>query len=115
MLMFIRAFALGAALLAPMAGSAAALELLMVERVNCPFCKFWDEEIAPAYGKTDEGRLAPLRRVKLGELPADAMFAAPVTATPTFVLLDNGKEIGRITGYTDDLAFWGQLKSLMKR
>lgn len=112
---FIRVTTLAAALLAVVAVPAVALELLMVERPGCPYCKRWDIEIAPHYGKTEEARLAPLRRASIGELPRDVVFEAPVTVTPTFVLIDNGKEIGRVTGYTGDLAFWGLLKELMNR
>jgi thioredoxin-related protein len=114
MLVFIRAIALGAALLAA-ASPAAALELLMIERANCPYCKRWDIEIAPYYGKTEEGRLAPLRRASIGELPKNVVFETPVAVTPTFVLIDNGKEIGRVTGYSDDFTFWSLLKDVMKR
>jgi len=32
-----------------------------------------------------------------------------VRFTPTFVVVDNGREIGRITGYSNDDAFWGLL------
>ena len=115
MLMIIRAFVFGAALLAAMAGSAAALELLMVERANCPYCKRWNAEIGPLYAKTEEGRLAPLKRADIRQIPTDVAFETPVAVTPTFVLVGNGKEIGRITGYTDDFTFWGLLKNLLKR
>ena len=37
----------------------------------------------------------------------------PVIAAPTFVLVDKGREIGRITGYLNDDAFWGLLGSLV--
>lgn len=115
MLVFVRVLALGTVLLTAMAGAVAALELLMVERANCPYCKRWDAEIGPQYGRTEEGRLAPLRRVNIRDLPRDVAFETPVTVTPTFVLLENGKEIGRVTGYTDDFTFWGLLKDQMKR
>ncbi|NGX99515.1 MAG: thioredoxin family protein, partial [Candidatus Afipia apatlaquensis] len=36
----------------------------------------------------------------------------PVRFTPTFIVVDNGREIGRITGYSNDNAFWGLLDAL---
>ena len=39
-------------------------------------------------------------------------LASPVRFTPTFVVVDQGREIGRITGYSNDNAFWGLLDAL---
>jgi len=36
-----------------------------------------------------------------------------VMYTPTFVLLNNGREIGRITGYPGEDHFWGLLEELI--
>lgn len=92
---------------------AQATELVMFERAGCVYCAKFDRDIAPIYEKTDEGRLAPLRRVPLsGEASGDIHLAAPVRFTPTFVLVDRGREIGRITGYASDESFWGLLGAL---
>jgi thioredoxin-related protein len=39
-------------------------------------------------------------------------LATPVRYTPTFVVVDHGHEVGRITGYIDDESFWGLLDAL---
>jgi hypothetical protein len=94
-----------------------AAELLVFERRGCVWCQRFEQEIAPIYGKTEEGRQAPLRRVDIeGEgPPAGIALAAPVRFAPTFVLVDAGREIGRITGYISDEAFWGLLGGLTER
>jgi hypothetical protein len=38
---------------------------------------------------------------------------APVVYTPTFLLVHDGREIGRITGYPGQLYFWEELSQLM--
>jgi thioredoxin-related protein len=38
-----------------------------------------------------------------------------VRYTPTFVVVHNGREIGRITGYINDDAFWGLLSTLVSK
>lgn len=87
---------------------AAAAELLMFERVGCPWCARWMREVAPAYPNSEEGRIAPLRRIDLDRgQPADVSLALPVRFTPTFVLVHEGREIGRIVGYMDAATFWG--------
>lgn len=97
------------------AGSSIAAELLMFEQPGCSWCRRFDAEIGPIYAKTDEGRQAPLRRVALGGDTAPLTLAAPVRFTPTFVLVDDGREIGRITGYMSEDAFWGLLGGLTGR
>ena len=42
-------------------------------------------------------------------------LASPVRYTPTFVVVDNGREVGRITGYINDDAFWGLLGGFVAR
>jgi glutaredoxin len=91
-----------------------AAELVMYTRNGCPFCVRFERELAPIYAKTPEGRAAPLRRI---ELPAGGVrgegLREPVIATPTFVLVEDGQEVGRITGYLNDDMFWGLLGRLV--
>ncbi|MBX9739105.1 MAG: thioredoxin family protein [Beijerinckiaceae bacterium] len=89
-------------------------ELVFVDRAGCPYCAKWEREVAPVYSKTPEGRRAPLRKVSLDDgQPAGA--ASPVRFTPTFLLMEEGREIGRITGYIDQAMFWGMLTKFMER
>jgi protein-disulfide isomerase len=95
---------------------AAAAELVMFESAGCPYCARWNREIAPIYPKTAEGRRAPLRRVDFaGPRPADLAAIPNVVYTPTFVLLEDGKEVGRIVGYSGDEIFWSLLIELFAR
>lgn len=96
--------------------SARAAELVMFERAGCAWCQRWEAEIGPIYPKTAEGTRAPLRHVDLdGDVPSTDRFDPPVRFTPTFVLVENGREIGRITGYINDDAFWGLLAALLAK
>lgn len=92
-----------------------AAELLMVEQPGCYWCAKWNEEIAHIYPKTDEGKRAPLRRVDLRDLPDDVAFTSSPVFTPTFVLVNDGQELGRIEGYAGDEFFWFLLGSLLDR
>lgn len=85
-------------------------ELVMFERAGCVWCQRWDREIAPIYDKTDEAKLLPLRRIDVDrDKPTDLALVSPVIYTPTFIVIDNGHEIGRINGYINDESFWGLL------
>ena len=103
--------ALGLAVLAALPARAA--ELLMVERPGCHWCERWNAEIAPAYPKTEEGARAPLRRARIGDLPADLDLASKPIFTPTFILLEEGRELGRIEGYPGEDFFWPLLTRLL--
>jgi thioredoxin-related protein len=93
---------------------ALAADLVMYTRDGCPFCVRFEREVGPIYPKTREGKMAPLHRV---ELQAggfwDSCLKEPVVATPTFILMDDGHEVGRITGYLNEDMFWGLLGSLV--
>lgn len=92
------------------------LELVMFERAGCAYCRAWLSEVGPVYPKTAEGRRAPLRRVDLAApRPPDLADIAGIVYTPTFVLLADGAEVGRINGYPGEDFFWGLLGSLLAR
>lgn len=91
-------------------------ELIMVEQHGCEWCEVWEEEVGVVYDKTSEGRIAPIRRIDIHDpLPSDLKFIKGLIFTPTFVLVDSGKEIGKIRGYPGEDFFWGLLKQLIDR
>lgn len=102
------ALALG---LAPLPALAA--DLVMVEQDGCHWCARWNADLAHIYPKTEEGKRAPLRRVDLRALPEDITFTSRPVFTPTFVLVHDGKELGRIEGYAGDEFFWFLLGKLL--
>jgi hypothetical protein len=109
--------AIAAALLSGVAlTNAKAAELVMFERDGCPWCEAFNREIAPIYPKTDSGKAAPLRRVNIYEpIPPDLDFIQKERFTPVFVLIDNGKEVGRIRGYPGEANFWGLFDAMVER
>ena len=96
-----------------MAGAASAAELVMFRRDGCVWCAKWDREIGPIYPKTEFDKRAPLRLVNLDHDADPPIAHAPIHYTPTFVLVEDGKEVGRIEGYPGDMFFWPRLESLL--
>lgn len=110
--------ALAAPLLARPLGAAepAGLTLLMFERPGCIYCARWDDEVAPEYGLTPEGRAAPLVRRQLADgAPQGVTLVSVPVFTPTFVLLRDGAELGRIEGYPGEDFFWGLLTAMLRQ
>ena len=88
----------------------------MFESQACTWCETWNAEIAPTYPKTAEARIAPLRRVDIfDDLPPDLRGLKAVIYTPTFVLMHEGAEIGRIRGYPGEDFFWPLLDELIAK
>ena len=86
----------------------APLELVMVTSDHCPFCKAWERDVGLIYSNTPYAQKARLRRVDIGDVDsALPELSANVFGTPTFLVLENNTEIGRIEGYqSSDLFFW---------
>lgn len=102
----------------PLAAEGPALDaspvvLLLVEDRGCPYCARWDREVGPAYARSAEGRFAPLVRRFRGA--PDVGFLDGVVFSPTFVVLKEGKEIGRIVGYAGPDFFWSELSTLLAK
>ncbi len=85
--------------------------LIMVDDPACHYCRRWNKEVGGGYSRTAEGRAAPLKRV--GRDSKILRGFAPVIYTPTFILAQNGRELGRITGYPGQLYFWEELSQMM--
>lgn len=89
--------------------------LLMAEENGCYWCGRWNDEIAHIYPKTAEGKIAPLQRYDLhSETPENVALSSPVRFTPTFILVEDGQEVGRIEGYPGADFFWGLLGMVME-
>ena len=96
--------------------AAGAAELVMMEQAGCAWCARFNAEIAPAYPNTDEGRLAPLRRVDIhAPWPQDLAAITTERFTPTFVLVEDGQEIDRLRGYPGDEFFWSLLGEMLAK
>ncbi len=89
-------------------GVGTAAELVMFESGGCAWCDAWHEEVGVVYAKTAEARVALLRRVRIEDpAPDDLSHVRGIHYTPTFVLMEDGEEVGRILGYPGEDFFWG--------
>ena len=100
--------------LAVTAKAVTAAELLMFDSKLCEWCDRWREDIGAVYPKTEEGKIAPLRTIDIHTArPRPYEAVQGVVYTPTFVLWHDGREVGRILGYTGEDFFWGLLGELI--
>lgn len=93
--------------------SASSLSLVMVEEEGCGYCRKWHEEVGPGYPLSEEGHAAPL--VRIDRKSNDAGRFPRVVFTPTFILVGEGKELGRINGYPGPDFFWSMLGDMLRK
>jgi thioredoxin-related protein len=103
---------LAAAIALPLAQASAA-ELLMYRRDGCPYCAAWDREVGPGYNNSQFGKVAPVRMVDVHSARPQIALKSPIIYTPTFVLVDDTREIGRIEGYSSNDFFYGTIARLI--
>ena len=109
---------LAAAALATCATSyaTAAAQLVMIDLRSCTYCAKFKREVAPNYNETKVGKVAPLRFVNpLKRWPEDLADVKPAPYTPVFILVEDGREIGRFAGYSSPDKFWNKLEPLLGR
>ena len=93
-----------------------AAELLMFEQPACPFCAAFNREIAPDYPQSRAGRMAPLRHVDIHQSRTGGIEGLdPAVFTPTFVLVEKGREVGRLLGYPGRRYFYPEIQSLLDK
>jgi thioredoxin-related protein len=92
-----------------------AAELVMVELKSCVYCAKFNREMASAYQGSKTGQSVPLRRINPRKWPADLSAVKKTPYTPVFILVDDGREIGRFAGYSGPEQFNAKLKKLMAR
>jgi len=87
-------------------------ELLYFYDEFCGACQKFDDEVGQFYENTDESKLIPIRKVqfskwrKLKDAPYQNTIATRVIGTPTFVMIEAGKEVDRLVGYSNSELFW---------
>lgn len=99
-----------------LAAPVAAADLIMFEDPGCAWCVRWHAEVGDAYHLTAEGRRAPLMRHDISDgAPEGVTLRMRPSFTPTFVLVEQGAEVGRIEGYPGEDFFWPMLNALLDR
>lgn len=90
--------------------------LLMVEEAGCIYCLRWKQEVGPEFPITPEGRAAPIEMIDIRSDEVDSYdLTSRPRLTPTFILVQNKVELGRIEGYPGEEFFWGLLGQMLER
>ncbi len=96
-------------------GNLMAAELMMVEQQGCYYCLEWKDQLGHIYPKTPEGKYAPLKTIDITEVDQLKGLQRDVIFTPTFVLMEDNKELGRLEGYSSEDFFWELLELILEK
>lgn len=93
-----------------------AAELLMFEHVGCVQCKRFKKETLPEYKQSKYAKEMPIRSI-VGDDPdpykgITDLKGFPFIYSPTFVLVEDGKELVRIQGYAGKKLFMQQMANI---
>ena len=85
-------------------------QLVMITSSHCPWCEAFEDDVGKGYDRTEEALIYPLRRHDFYEpMPDDLAHLTPATMTPTFIVVRDGAEVGRIIGYPGAELFWWRI------
>ena len=94
--------------------------LIYVYSPECGACRQFDGEVGAIYPKANESLALPMERVLIDDWQAKRhqlveCASAAVIGTPTFLQIQNCRELDRITGYSDAELFWLGHRRMMNR
>ena len=85
-------------------------QLVMITSSHCPWCEAFEDDVGKGYDRAEEALTYPLRRHDFyHKMPDDLAHLTPATMTPTFIVMRNGAEVGRIIGYPGAELFWWRI------
>ncbi|MDX2159061.1 MAG: hypothetical protein SFW09_21360 [Hyphomicrobiaceae bacterium] len=94
---------------------ASRLELIVVEVAGCTVCELVRLHIQPAYEASPRAREVPMRYIDITHIDETTIgLASHVSTVPTIVLMRDGREVDRISGYTGPSNFFSALSDLME-
>ena len=90
-------------------------ELLVFEVEGCSYCNLFRRDVAPAYRRSPRARDVPMRFIDANRTDVSRLnLAEPLKVVPTIVLMVNGREAERITGYMGPEPFFHMISTLMR-
>lgn len=82
------------------APSSADAELIVIEVEGCVYCKVFRRDVLPGYLASQRSKEVPIRFIDYNtQAAADLPLNGPVTIVPTFVMMKDNREVGRLPGY----------------
>jgi thioredoxin-related protein len=76
-------------------------EIVVFEVENCTYCSVFRDQVLLRYRQSPRAVELPIRFIDVNEADVSKMkLVAPIQIVPTMVMMKDGREVDRISGYT---------------
>lgn len=76
------------------------VELIVMEADGCIYCGLFRRDVLPVFEASARGKTMPVRFLDINDIEKTPLkLQRPIDMLPTFVVVVDGAEIGRIPGY----------------
>ena len=90
------------------------LELVVIEADGCIFCEIFRSDVLPAYEASEHGKQMPVKFVDINDMDTTHLeFKGAVDIVPTFIVVKDRREVGRISGYVGSENFFHSINYLL--
>ncbi len=95
----------------PAAGN---LQLVVMEAPGCIYCRIFRRDVLPSYEVSERGKEMPVRFVDVNDVDTAGIdLQSPIDILPTFVVVKDNHEVGRIPGYMGPEDFFHSISYLL--
>lgn len=89
-------------------------QLVVMEADGCIYCRIFRRDILPTYEVSERRKTMAVRFLDINDLDASGIaLDSPISILPTFVVIRNNREVGRIAGYVGPEDFFRAINYLM--
>ena len=90
------------------------LQLLVMEADGCIYCGIFRRDVLPSYEASERGKDMPVRFVDINDIPKTGIeLQSQIDILPTFVIIKDNRESGRIPGYMGPEDFFHSINYLL--
>lgn len=90
------------------------LQLVVMEAPGCIYCTIFRRDVLPSYEVSERGKEMPVRFIDVNDVEQSGIgLDAPIDILPTFVVIRDNHEVGRIPGYMGPENFYHSINYLL--
>ena len=90
------------------------IQLVVMEAEGCIYCTIFRRDVLPSYEMSERGKEIPVRFLDVNDVDkAGIELQSPINILPTFVVIKDNHEMGRIPGYMGPEDFFHSINYLL--
>jgi thiol-disulfide isomerase/thioredoxin len=91
------------------------LQVLVFETDGCIYCRIFRRDVLPQYQQSKRAEVAPIHFIDARKADVSKLgLEAPLTMVPTVVVMRDGREAGRISGYMGPEPFFHMMSQIVR-